>query len=425
MLDRSLDAGAWIQERRKGLGLTQKAFAELLGMSETGELTVRGWELGEHLPTPAKCAQIKKLPKSPLLRSPYSDDPESADFSFIDLFAGIGGIRYPFQKQGGHCVFSSEWDRFSKKTYAANFGEVPHGDITKIYASDIPKHDLLVAGFPCQAFSQAGLKKGFNDTRGTMFFEIQRILAHHRPKAFLLENVKQLKSHDQGRTLKIILDILEGRTIAEIPKTVIMTKEARKSLSTKLNYRVGFQILKATNFGVPQNRQRIYIIGFDRDQISAANKTDICAEIFDQLSKIKCKTRVGDILENNESIDPKYTISDRLWAGHQRRLAVHKKNGNGFGYSLFTKNSPYTNTISARYYKDGSEILIDQSDIGKNPRKLTPKECIGLQGFPDEYNIDLVSDTQSYKQFGNSVSVPVVNAIAIAMKPFIKNKKIV
>ena len=255
-----------------------------------------------------------------------------------------------------------------------------------------------------------------------MFFEIHRILAHHRPKAFLLENVKQLKSHDKGRTLKIILDILEGRTIAEIPKTVIMTKEAQKSLSTKLNYRVGFQILKASNFGVPQNRQRIYIIGFDRDQISAANKTDICAEIFDQLSKIKCKTRVGDILENNKSVDPKYTISDRLWAGHQRRLAVHKKNGNGFGYSLFTKNSPYTNTISARYYKDGSEILIDQSDIGKNPRKLTPKECIGLQGFPDEYNIDLVSDTQSYKQFGNSVSVPVIDAIAIAMKPFILKK---
>ena len=254
-------------------------------------------------------------------------------FKFIDLFAGVGGIRIPFEELGGNCVFSSEWDKFSQQTYEANFGEIPHGDITEIDAKDIPKHDLLVGGFPCQAFSQAGLKKGFKDTRGTMFFEIQRILAHHRPKAFLLENVKQLKSHDQGRTLKIILDILEGRTIAEIPKTVIMTKEARKSLSTKLNYQVGFQILKASNFGVPQNRQRIYIIGFDRDQISAANKTDICAEIFDQLSKIKCKTRVGDILENNENVDRKYTISDRLWAGHQRRLAVHKKNGNGFGYT--------------------------------------------------------------------------------------------
>jgi DNA (cytosine-5)-methyltransferase 1 len=420
MLDRMLDISAWVQEKREGLGLTQKAFAELLGMPETGERTVRGWELGEHLPTPAKRIQIDNLPDTALLRSPYRNNPESADFSFIDLFAGIGGIRYPFQKQGGHCVFTSEWDRFAKKTYAANFGEVPHGDITKTAASDIPKHDLLLAGFPCQAFSQAGLKQGFNDTRGTMFFEIQRILAHHRPKAFLLENVKQLKTHDQGRTLKTILDILEGRTIAEIPETVPMSEESRSSLSTKLNYRVGYQVLKASNFGVPQNRQRIYIIGFDRNQVSAANQTNICGEIFDRLSKITCKTRVGDILENNETVNPKYTISDRLWAGHQRRLTMHKKNGNGFGYSLFTKDSSHTNTISARYYKDGSEILIDQSDIGKNPRKLTPKECIALQGFPKEFNIDVVSDGQNYKQFGNSVSVPVIDAIANEMKPYLK-----
>jgi DNA (cytosine-5)-methyltransferase 1 len=414
-----LDISAWVQEKREGLGLTQKAFAELLGMPETGERTVRGWELGEHLPTPAKRIQIDNLPDTALLRSPYRNNPDSADFSFIDLFAGIGGIRYPFQKQGGHCVFTSEWDRFSKKTYAANFGEVPHGDITKTAASDIPEHDLLLAGFPCQAFSQAGLKQGFNDTRGTMFFEIQRILAHHRPKAFLLENVKQLKTHDQGRTLKTILDILEGKTIAAIPETVPMSEEARNSLSTKLNYRVGFQVLKASNFGVPQNRQRIYIIGFDRDQVTTANQKDICGEIFDRLSMVTCKTRVGDILESNDTIDPKYTISDRLWAGHQRRLAMHKKNGNGFGYSLFTKDSPYTNTISARYYKDGSEILIDQSDIGKNPRKLTPKECIALQGFPKEFNVDVVSDGQNYKQFGNSVSVPVIEAIAKEMKPYL------
>jgi len=424
MLDRMLEISTWVQEKREGLGLTQKAFAELLGMPETGERTVRGWELGEHLPTPAKRTQIDNLPDTALLRSPYKNNPESADFSFIDLFAGIGGIRYPFQKQGGHCVFTSEWDRFAKKTYAANFGEVPHGDITKTAASDIPKHDLLLAGFPCQAFSQAGLKQGFNDTRGTMFFEIQRILAQHRPKAFLLENVKQLKTHDQGRTLKTILDILEGRTIAEIPETVPMSEEARSSLRTKLNYRVGYQVLKASNFGVPQNRQRIYIIGFDRDQVSSANQTDICSEIFNRLSKVTCKTRVGDILENNKIVDPKYTISDRLWAGHQRRLAMHKKNGNGFGYSLFTKDSPHTNTISARYYKDGSEILIDQSDIGKNPRKLTPKECVALQGFPKEFNVDVVSDGQNYKQFGNSVAVPVIKAIAAEMKPYLYNSSL-
>ncbi|WOC16171.1 DNA (cytosine-5-)-methyltransferase [Pseudochrobactrum sp. MP213Fo] len=414
-----LDIGAWVQEKREGLGLTQKAFAELLGMPETGERTIRGWELSEHLPTPAKRAQIENLPDTALLRSPYTFDPESADFSFIDLFAGIGGIRYPFQKQGGHCVFTSEWDKFSKKTYAANYGEVPQGDITKIAAKDIPPHDVLLAGFPCQAFSQAGLKQGFNDTRGTMFFEIQRILAYHRPKAFLLENVKQLKGHDKGRTLETILSILEGTTVPEIPETVPMSEEARKSLGAKLNYRVGYHVLKAANFGVPQNRERIYIIGFDRDQIAAADEADICTDIFNRLAMITCTTCVGDILDSNASVDPKYTISDRLLAGHVRRLAEHKKKGNGFGFSVFTKDSPYTNTISARYYKDGSEILIDQSDIGKNPRKLTPRECARLQGFPKEFNVDAVSDCQAYRQFGNSVSVPVIEAIAAEMKPYI------
>jgi DNA (cytosine-5)-methyltransferase 1 len=419
MLDRMLDVGAWVHAKRKGLGLTQKGFAELLGMSETGERTVRGWELGEHFPTPAKLAQIENLPDTALLRSPYADAPDSADFSFIDLFAGIGGIRHPFQKQGGHCVFTSEWDKFAKKTYAANYGEVPHGDITKIAASDIPTHDVLLAGFPCQSFSQAGLKLGFNDTRGTMFFEIQRILAYHRPKAFLLENVKQLKGHDQGRTLKTILAILEGRAVPEIPASVPMSEESRNSLGAKLNYRVDYRVLKAANFGVPQNRERVYIIGFDRDQVEAAELTNICSEILDRLAAVKGKPRVGDILEDNAAIDPKYTISDRLLAGHARRLAEHKEKGNGFGYSVFTKDSPYTNTISARYYKDGSEILIDQGDIGRNPRKLTPRECARLQGFPEEFNVDVVSDCQNYRQFGNSVSVPVIEAIAAEMKPYI------
>jgi len=419
MLDQMLNVGALVQTKRKGLGLTQKAFAELLGMSEAGERTVRGWELGEHFPTPAKRAQIENLPDTALLRSPFSSDPESADFSFIDLFAGIGGIRYPFQKQGGHCVFTSEWDKFAKKTYAANYGEIPKGDITKIAAAEIPKHDVLLAGFPCQAFSQAGLKQGFNDTRGTMFFEIQRILAHHRPKAFLLENVKQLKGHDQGRTLKTILAILEGRTVPEIPESVPMSDEARQSLGKKLNYRVGYRVLKATNFGVPQSRERVYIIGFDRDQVRAADEADICSEILDRLSKVTAKNRVGDILEDSSKIDPKYTISDKLLAGHKRRLEEHKKKGNGFGYSVFTADSAYTNTISARYYKDGSEVLIDQSDIGKNPRKLTPRECARLQGFPTEFNVDAVSDCQNYRQFGNSVSVPVIEAIAVEMKPYI------
>lgn len=419
MLDQLSNVGPWVQAKREGLGLTQKAFAELLGMPETGERTVRGWELGEHLPTTAKRAQIENLPDTARLRSPYHFDPGRAKFSFIDLFAGIGGIRLPFQEQGGHCVFTSEWDKFSKKTYAANYGEIPNGDITEIAASDIPKHDLLLAGFPCQAFSQAGLKQGFNDTRGTMFFEIQRILAHHRPKAFLLENVKQLKGHDQGRTLKTILAILEGRAVPDIPGTVPMSDEARESLATKLNYRVGYRVLKAANFGVPQNRERVYIIGFDRDQVGAADEANICTEILDRLAKTSAETRVGDILEDNKSVEPKYTISDRLLAGHKRRLEGHKKKGNGFGYSVFKPDDAYTNTISARYYKDGSEILIDQSDISKNPRKLTPRECARLQGFPKEFNVDVVSDCQNYRQFGNSVSVPVIEAIAKEMKPYI------
>lgn len=422
MLDRVKNTATLIKNKREGLGLTQKAFAELLGMPKTGERTVRGWENGEHVPTASKLVRIEKLPDFASFRSPYSGEPSKASFRFIDLFAGIGGIRLPFQQLGGHCVFTSEWDKFSKKTYAANFGEVPDGDITKIEAGNIQKHDLLLAGFPCQAFSQAGLRKGFNDTRGTMFFEIQRILAFHRPKAFLLENVKQLRGHDKGRTLKTILAILEGREVAAIPDDVPMSNEARKSLGKKLNYRVGFEVLKAANFGVPQNRERVYIIGFDRDKVREADKRDVCAEIFERLLKVKSETSVGSILEDNKKVPPKYTISDRLLAGHKRRLEGHRAKGNGFGYSVFDKNSSYTNTISARYYKDGSEILIDQSDIGRNPRKLTPRECARLQGFPPEFNVDVVSDVQNYRQFGNSVSVPVIDAIAKAMMPYITGK---
>lgn len=419
MLDQYSNVGEWIQAKREGLGLTQCAFAVLLGMPEAGERTVRGWELGEHIPSLAKQAQIEGLPDQAPFRSRFSTNPEGAQFRFIDLFAGIGGIRYPFQKFGGHCVFTSEWDKFSKKTYAANFGEVPDGDITNILAEDIPKHDLLLAGFPCQAFSQAGLKRGFSDTRGTMFFEIQRILAHHRPKAFLLENVKQLRGHDKGNTLKTIMNILEGHEIPEIPADVPMSVEARKSLGAKLNYRVGYQVLNACNFSVPQNRERVYIIGFDRDQIPEADEHDIVAEMFGKLGERNEKKPLKEILEANEDVDAKYTISQRLLDGHERRLAAHKAKGNGFGYSVFGQDSPHTNTISARYYKDGSEILIDQSDVKKRPRKLTPEECRRLQGFPDGFNVSVVSDAQVYRQFGNSVSVPVIEAIAAEMLPYL------
>ena len=406
-----------IKQRRETLGLTQKEFAYLLNLKESGDRTISGWERGEHSPTEAKLKIIENL--STFI--PFKKRTERSDFTFIDLFAGIGGIRLPFQNLGGECLFSSEWDKFSIKTYAANFGELPKGDISKISSNEIPSHDVLLAGFPCQAFSQAGLRKGFADTRGTMFFEIQRILAAKQPKAFLLENVKQLKGHDKGKTLKTILEILRGENDLNIPDDYPVSEEVRNSMNKKLNYAVDFRVLRANNFGVPQKRERIYIVGFNRDFFDESVDLDKkISEMFSYLENKRSSTRLGDILENNSIIDPKYTISDRLLAGHIRRRKEHKIKGNGFGYSLFNVDSSFCNTISARYYKDGSEILIDQSDIDKNPRKLTPRECARIQGFPDEFLVNAVSDVQIYKQFGNSVSVPVINEIAKSVIEIIK-----
>ena len=243
----------------------------------------------------------------------------------------------------------------------------------------------MLAGFPCQPFSQAGLKKGFNDTRGTLFFDIERILIEKQPQAFLLENVKQLKGHDKGHTLKVILEHLD-----------------------KAGYKTFVNVLAARDFGVPQNRERIFIVGFLDHSID-----------FKFPGPTGIPTKVGDILEHD--VDDSYTISDKLWAGHQRRKEANKMKGKGFGYSLFDENSQYTNTISARYYKDGSEILIAQK--GKNPRKLTPREAARLQGFPEDFIIDKVSNVQAYKQFGNSVCVPVIAAVASQMKKYIKESK--
>jgi len=300
-------------------------------------------------------------------------------FKFIDLFAGIGGIRIPFDEIGGDCVFSSEQDKYAQQTYAANYGHIPFGDITQIAVEEIPPHDLLLAGFPCQPFSNAGLKKGFQDTRGTLFFNIEEIVKFHQPKVVLLENVKGFKSHDKGRTFRTVTERLE-----------------------LLGYTVSSQVLNAKDFGVPQNRQRIYIVAIKNGEAFAFPKPT-CQ-----------KTAVGDILEEN--VAEKYTISDLLWAGHKRRKKEHRAKGNGFGYSLFTAESEYTSTISARYYKDGSEILIDQHK--KNPRKLTPREAARLQGFPESFKIP-VSNTQAYKQFGNSVAVPVIRALAHQLKPLL------
>lgn len=408
----TLNTSRYIKELRDNLFLGQREFANLVGLGKDGERTVRGWEAGEHKPSPLKWSRILGLQDE--MRRYYENAPlkqnplEESKFTFIDLFAGIGGIRYPFQNLGGHCVFTSEWDKFAQKTYLENFGEMPSGDITKIKASDIADHDILLGGFPCQAFSQAGLKQGFNDTRGTMFFEIQRILADKEPKAFLLENVKQLVGHDKGKTFKTITSILEGKNDLELDNDIKLSNETLEALSKKLNYWISYKVLRATDHGLPQNRQRIYIVGFNKNYYKNIDFDSIFSWPENDTSHVK----VGDILEHDDHVNGKYTISEKLWAGHQRRKQEHKNKGNGFGYSLFNSDSEYTNTLSARYYKDGSEILIDQKHLNKRPRKLTPRECANLQGFPQDFVINAVSDGQIYKQFGNSVAMSVIRKIA-------------
>lgn len=310
---------------------------------------------------------------------------EGSDYTFIDLFAGIGGMRLAFEAAGGRCVYSNEWNKYSQQTYYANFGVQPDGDITKVDAESIPDHDILVAGFPCQPFSIAGVSKknslgratGFEDkTQGTLFFDVCRILKTKRPKAFMLENVKNLCSHDRGRTFKVIQESLH-----------------------ELNYKIFFRIIDGKDY-VPQHRERIVIVGFDMNCYGE----EIDFEF--QLSPLAKKPVVRDILESH--VDDKYTLTDKLWIYLQNYAAKHKEAGNGFGYGIAPLDG-ITRTMSARYYKDGSEILIAQD--GKNPRRLTPRECARLQGFPDTFKIP-VSDTQAYMQFGNSVVVPLMTDVA-------------
>lgn len=320
-----------------------------------------------------------------LAQKQQSGKKPDADFTFIDLFAGIGGMRIAYQNAGGRCVYSNEWNKYSQQTYFANFGEQPDGDITKVDASAIPDHDILVAGFPCQPFSIAGVSKknslgratGFEDkTQGTLFFDVCRVLKAKRPKAFMLENVKNLKSHDKGRTFKVIMESLD-----------------------ELDYQVYYAILDGQNY-VPQHRERILIVGFDRKRYGS----DIGFR-FTVTPRFP-KPLMKDILEKN--VDDKYTLSDKLWTYLQNYAAKHRAAGNGFGYGIADPDG-ISRTLSARYYKDGSEILIAQK--GKNPRRLTPRECARLQGFPDSFKI-VVSDTQAYKQFGNSVVVPLMENVA-------------
>ena len=314
-----------------------------------------------------------------------NSDHKTAFFKFIDLFAGIGGMRIAFEKNGGDCVYSNEWNKYCQQTYFANFGEQPDGDITKVDARIIPDHDILVAGFPCQPFSIAGVSKkqslgratGFEDkTQGTLFFDVCRIIKAKRPKAFMLENVKNLKSHDKGRTFKVIMESLD-----------------------ELDYEVFTAVLDGQNY-VPQHRERILIVGFDKRRFGS--NIDFSFDI----TPVNPKPVVKDILENNPG--DKYTLSDKLWTYLQNYAEKHRAAGNGFGYGIADLDG-VARTLSARYYKDGSEILIAQP--GKNPRRLTPRECARLQGFPESFKIT-VSDTQAYKQFGNSVVVPLMTNVA-------------
>lgn len=310
-------------------------------------------------------------------------------YTFIDLFAGIGGLRLALESTGATCVYSNEWNKYSRQTYEANFGEVPDDDITQVPADVIPDHDILVGGFPCQPFSIAGVSKknslgratGFEDeTQGTLFFDVCRILAAKRPKAFFLENVKNLASHDKGNTFRVIQDALDG-----------------------LDYEIFYKVLDAQDY-VPQHRERIVIVGFDRQRYGESAELDLA-----DLPKPKLKPVVADILDSD--VPEKYTLSDKLWSYLQNYAAKHRAKGNGFGYGMAPLDG-VTRTLSARYYKDGSEVLIPQA--GKNPRRLTPRECARLQGFPESFVIP-VSDTQAYRQFGNSVAVPLMAEVAKAL----------
>ncbi len=394
------DANALIAKLRESM--TRRQLAESLGLSTS---TVERWETGKVQPKPVSVPALKEL----YYGTTHED---GTDFRTIDLFAGIGGIRRGFASAGGHAVFSSEWNEFSARTYRTNYGfaETMAGDITQVDANDIPDCDVVLAGFPCQPFSLAGVSKkrslgretGFRDkTQGTLFFDVARIIAAKRPAAFLLENVKNLTSHDRGRTFKVILDALQN----------------------ELGYEVHWKVVDGQHF-VPQHRERIYIVGF-------RSKTDFT---WDDLKYPDHQPVLADILHKTDGTEPylpwdgekyfdfehnkvqdKYTLTPRLWQYLQDYKKKHEALGHGFGYGLVTPDM-VSRTLSARYHKDGSEILVAQGD--ERPRRLTPRECARLMGYPDELRIP-VSDTQAYRQFGNSVVVPAIAEVARIMRPHI------
>ena len=375
--------------------------AKVLGYSEGH---VYRWKRGEEVPRDGVINLLRMQ-----IDTHKAAQPEGA-FTFIDLFAGIGGLRKAMDSAGGRCVFTSEWDAFAQKTYHANFPDNRPiaGDIREVDAADIPEHDVLVAGFPCQPFSIAGVSKknalgrlhGFQDeTQGTLFFDVLRILMHHRPAAFLLENVKNLKSHDKGRTFDVI----------------------RRKLTEELGYTLHTRIIDAANF-VPQHRERIVMVGF---------RENTGFSYDDLILPGRAGRGMRDVLHPEDGteapeshftvgrdarVSDKYTLSDKLWQYLQGYAAKHKAAGNGFGFGLVDGDS-ISRTLSARYYKDGSEILVSRGP-GRNPRRLTPRECARLMGYDDSFRIP-VSDTQAYKQFGNSVAVPVFAEVARLMRPHI------
>ena len=375
--------------------------------------TVRRWEKGE-TPCPAMLEPALRdlLQQGARAKSANGD----AQFRFIDLFAGIGGIRMGFEAHGGDCVFTSEWNDFSTRTYRENYpADSEHaliGDIVSFPAEDVPSHDVLLGGFPCQPFSIAGVSKknalgrphGFEcTTQGTLFFDVARIIAAKRPAAFLLENVKNLLSHDKGRTFDVIL----------------------QTLRDELGYEVHYRVIDGQHF-TPQHRERIIIVGF-RDKTAFS---------WDDLHLPEQGPRLGSILHRTDGsepvlpwdhdrffdhaaqrVQPKYTLTPNLWTYLQNYAEKHRAAGNGFGFGMAYPNS-VTRTLSARYHKDGSEILVYQGEALR-PRRLTPRECARLMGFPDTFRIP-VSDTQGYRQFGNSVVMPVMREVARIMLPHVQ-----
>lgn len=381
-------------DMRRGAGLTLAEAAEQLKLPLH---LIENFESGAMRPEPKYINILRGLgvvARQTAVRSKHHS------FDFIDLFAGIGGLRLAFEAVGGRCIFTSEWDKYCQRTYAENFrcdeNEIA-GDIREVPISSIPDHDVLVAGFPCQPFSIAGVSKknalgrphGFRcDTQGTLFFNVAAIIAEHRPAAFLLENVKNLQRHDKGNTFRIILQILEE----------------------ELGYVVDFRVINSQGW-VPQRRERIFIAGFRRDAGFSFDDLEIPEPEYGP--------KLKSILQPRTEVPDKYTLTAHLWKYLQDYKKKHQALGNGFGCSVFGPND-VARTLSARYYKDGSEILVKQP--GTRPRRLTPRECARLMGFRhlDGREFDIpVSDTQAYKQFGNAVVVPVATAVARHMKPCI------